>query len=110
MEGFLKKRQVLNSMGKKAITEDELRHVAEIARIKLTPEEVKLFTKQASDIVSWFKELSEVNTKGVKPSYHPLETKSVIRKDEVKPSLSHEEALSNTSHKEKGYFKAPRVV
>lgn len=93
-----------------SLTEAELRHVASIARIDLTDEEVKAFTRQADDIIAWFNELSRVDTKGVEPSFHPLLTENVFREDEIKPCLSQEESLSNTSHKEAGFFKGPRAV
>ncbi|MFA5405972.1 MAG: Asp-tRNA(Asn)/Glu-tRNA(Gln) amidotransferase subunit GatC [Candidatus Nanoarchaeia archaeon] len=93
-----------------SLTESELRHVASIARLDLTDAEVKAFTKQADDIIVWFDELSKVDTKGVKPSFHPLLTQNVFREDKVGVCLSQEESLSNTSHKEDGFFKGPRSV
>ncbi len=92
------------------ISEEELRHVARIARIDLTDEEVAKFIKQVNDIIAWFQELSSVDTKGVEPSFHPLKTENVFRRDEPKVCLTNEESLSNTEHKEKGYFKGPRAV
>lgn len=94
----------------KGISRDELLHVAEVARLKLSDKEVELFAKQASDIIEWFKELQEVNTKDVKPSPHPLETVNVSREDEVKPSYAKDEVFINTEHKEKGFFKGPKII
>jgi len=90
--------------------EKELIHVAEVARLKLSYDEVKLFTKQVSDILDWFKELSEIDTKDVKPSFHPLETVNVMREDVIGKCFTKDEVFGNTKHKEKGFFKGPRIV
>ncbi len=92
------------------LTPEELKHVASIAHITLSDKEAKLLARQADDIINWFDMLDEVDTKGVKPSFHPLETKNIFRDDEVGKSLPRDEVLSNTIHKEKGYFKGPRSV
>ncbi len=84
--------------------------VARIARLNLTSEEVKKFSTQFKDIIKWFDELSKADTKGVKPSFHPLITENVFREDETEKCLTQEESLINTRHKEKGYFKGPRSV
>ncbi len=92
------------------VDDDLVKRVAKIARINLTDEEIIRFTKEFSDIIKWFEELSKVDTSSVEPSFHPLRTENVFRSDEVRPCLSQEESLSNTSHKENGYFKGPRAV
>jgi len=92
------------------VTEDLVRKVASIARLDLTDEEVKTFTKQFGDVIDWFNELGKVDTKGVRPSFHPLKTENVFREDKVEKCLSQDESLSNTSHEEDGFFKGPRAV
>jgi aspartyl-tRNA(Asn)/glutamyl-tRNA(Gln) amidotransferase subunit C len=92
------------------ITEELVRKVASIARLDLTDEEVKRFTKELGDVIKWFDELDRVNTKGVKPSFHPLKTENVFRQDKIEECLTQEESLSNTSHKEEGFFKGPKSV
>lgn len=92
------------------LSEKELEHVAEVARIKLTSDELKSFTKQANDIIDWFLELSNINTNGVEPSFHPLKTINVMREDEVGECFTKDEVFGNTKHKEKGFFKGPRIV
>ncbi len=94
----------------KGISRDELLHVAGIARLKLTGEEIELFSKQVSDIIEWFKELSKIKTAGVKPSFHALETINVTREDKAGECFSKEQVFSNTDNKEKGFFKGPRIV
>ncbi len=97
-------------MPKKGVNENELLHVAEIARLKLSDEEIKLFSKQIGDVIAWFDKLSEVDTKNVKPSMHPLENVNVAREDSVEECLDTKDVFANTNHKEKGFFKGPRIV
>ncbi len=92
------------------VDDNLVKKVARIARINLTDEEIIRFTKEFDDIIKWFEELSKVDTSSVKPSFHPLITENVFRDDDVMNCLSQEESLSNTSHKENGYFKGPRAV
>ncbi len=87
-----------------------LEHVAEVARLKLTEEEIKKFLPQLKEALDFFSKLQEVNTDNVKPSFRPVELKNVMREDKEKECLSQDEALSLTEHKKDGYFKGPRAV
>ena len=84
--------------------------VAANARLKLTDEEVKRFIPELKDILETFAKLKEVDTKNVKPSFHPVPIKNVLRDDIVEPSFGQEKALRNSEHKKDGYFKGPRAV
>jgi aspartyl-tRNA(Asn)/glutamyl-tRNA(Gln) amidotransferase subunit C len=88
----------------------DVRKVAQIARLKLSDQELRKFSKDLESILKAFQDLERVPTKGVKPSFQPIETKNVLRKDKVEPSLTQEHALSNTKNKEKGFFKGPKVA
>jgi aspartyl-tRNA(Asn)/glutamyl-tRNA(Gln) amidotransferase subunit C len=87
-----------------------LDHVASLARLKLTEREVKKFLPQLKEILDVFSKLTEVDTDKIKPSFHPVELKNVMREDKAKECLSQEEALSLTEKKKDGYFKGPRAV
>ena len=78
-----------------------LEHVAEVARLKLTEEEIKKFLPQLKEALEFFSQLQEVDTEGVKPSFQPVEMRN---------AMPHEEALSLTEHKKDGYFKGPRAI
>lgn len=91
------------------ITPDIVRKVAKIARLDLTEGEVKKFSKDLNDILSAFKDLDKAKA-NVEPSFQPLEIKDVVRDDKPEDVFSQETALSNTKHKEKGFFKGPRAV
>jgi aspartyl-tRNA(Asn)/glutamyl-tRNA(Gln) amidotransferase subunit C len=90
------------------VTKETIRHVAKIARLQLTEEEIEKFTVQLKDVLDSFRKIDEVNTKDVKPSFHPQEIKNVFREDKVKKWKW--EPLENTKHKEGKYFKGPKIV
>ena len=90
------------------ISESVVTHVANIARLELTKEELKEFTKQINDIIEAFKIIEKVDTNNIEPSFQPLEIKNVWREDEAKQF--NWDPLSNTENKENGYFKGPRSI
>lgn len=87
-----------------------IKHVANIARLELSESEIKEFLPQLKEILDVFSEIKQVNTKSIKPSYHPVEIKNALREDTPGKCLDHAIALSNTTHKKDGYFKGPRVI
>ena len=87
-----------------------LEHVASIARIKLSEDEINKFLPQLKESLEFFSKLNEINTDGINPSFHPVPLKNAMREDIKKESLSQDEALSQTEHKKEGYFKGPRAV
>ncbi|MBI5347002.1 MAG: Asp-tRNA(Asn)/Glu-tRNA(Gln) amidotransferase subunit GatC [Candidatus Aenigmarchaeota archaeon] len=83
--------------------------VAKAARLNLTPDEKKRFQKDMDSIVEAFSLLDEVKA-DCEPSFQPLPVKGTLRSDSEEKSLSQKDALANTKHKERGYFKGPRAV
>ncbi len=94
----------------KLISEREVEHVAWLAKLELSKEDKKLFTKQFNEILSYFKKIDEAKIKDVQPTYHVIDLENVIRTDEKTPPLSVNEALQNAPKKERGYIKAPKIV
>jgi aspartyl-tRNA(Asn)/glutamyl-tRNA(Gln) amidotransferase subunit C len=90
-----------------AITRDEVLHVARLARLELTDDEVERFTEQLSAILEAVAKVSELDLSGVEPTAHPLDLVNVWGEDEPRPSLPVEEALANASDREAGFFKVP---
>jgi aspartyl-tRNA(Asn)/glutamyl-tRNA(Gln) amidotransferase subunit C len=83
---------------------EEVRHVADLARVGLDDEEVERFTDQFADILDYFETLDEV------PEIErEADLVNVMRPDEEHESLSQEEALANAPETENGYFKGPNV-
>jgi aspartyl-tRNA(Asn)/glutamyl-tRNA(Gln) amidotransferase subunit C len=106
---LLRKKSGMCSQHKISI--ETVKHVAEVARLDLTEAELKKFQKDLNDILSAFRELDEANPgKNIEPSFQPLPVKDITREDVVEKSLSQNNALENTKHKQDGYFKGPRAV
>jgi len=97
-------------VSKSHISLKEVEHIAQLAHIELTEDEKRLFTKQLNEILEYFRKIDEADTEGVPPTYHVLDLVNVYRDDEVGESLSQKEALSNAPKKERGFFKAPRII
>lgn len=94
---------------KEAISAETVRHVAKTARLGLTESEVRRFQQELSDILEAFRELDKAETTK-EPSLHPMPLKDVFREDKAESCLPREKALENTAHKEKGFFRGPKVV
>ncbi|MCH7759948.1 Asp-tRNA(Asn)/Glu-tRNA(Gln) amidotransferase subunit GatC [candidate division TA06 bacterium] len=92
------------------ITEEEVRHVARLARLALSEEEVKKFQRQLEKILEYVAKLRELNLEGVEPTTHVIPVVNRLREDRGKESLSKEEALSNAPNTEKGHFRVPKVI
>lgn len=93
-----------------AITPDEVRHVARLARLELSAEEVERFTRQLGDILQAAARLQELDTEGVDPTFYPVPLQNVMRPDEVRPSLAREQVLQNAPEAENHMFKVPRII
>jgi len=94
----------------KKLTEAQVRHVAKLARLKCSDEEIKEFTGQLGAILDYVAQLEEVDAENIEPLAHCLPVHNVLRKDEVRPSLSNEEALANAPHRDGEFFAVPKVL
>ena len=90
-----------------AITRDEVLHVARLARLALTEEEIARFQEQLSAILDAVGKVDELDLSDVEPTAHPLELSNVWAADEPRPSLDVEDALANAPDREGGYFRVP---
>ena len=90
-----------------AISKEEVLHVARLARLELTDEEVERFTEQLSAILEAVAKVSELDLADVVPTAHPLDLLNVWADDEPWPSLPVDEALANAPEREAGFFKVP---
>lgn len=86
-----------------------VKHIAKLANLPLSPSEEKKFEKQLSDILSYVEKLNEVDTKNVKETSQVTGLKNVTRDDVSFPSLSQKEALANSKSKQNGLFKVKAV-
>ncbi|WP_273852776.1 Asp-tRNA(Asn)/Glu-tRNA(Gln) amidotransferase subunit GatC [Guptibacillus spartinae] len=91
------------------ITKEEVKHVANLARLEMDEAEVEKFTTQLDDIISMAEQLNELDTENIEPTTHVLDLKNVLREDKVQPWLSREEALKNAPDQENGQVKVPSI-
>ena len=92
------------------VDKELVKHIADLARLKLSEEEIEKFTPQLKEILESFSKLDEIDVDGVEPSFQPVELKNVMREDKIEECLSQEKALSLVKNKKDGYFKGPRAV
>jgi aspartyl-tRNA(Asn)/glutamyl-tRNA(Gln) amidotransferase subunit C len=90
-----------------AISRDEVLHVARLARLELTEEELERFAEQLSAILEAVGKVSELDLTDVEPTAHPLELVNVWAEDEPRPCLGVEEALANAPDREDDAFRVP---
>jgi len=90
-----------------AISRDEVLHVARLARLALTDEEIERLGAQLNAILEAVGKVAELDLEGVEPTAHPLELVNVWADDEPRPSLPVEEALANAPDREGGFFRVP---
>lgn len=94
-----------------SIKEDKVRYLARLARIKLSDEEVKLFSHQLDDILAYVEKLNKLNIqKETLPMSHPHPPSNPWRADEVKESLSSETALKNAPQRRGDFFQVPKII
>jgi len=93
-----------------AEVEIDIKYVAHLARLSLSPEEEKTFGAQLGNVLGYIEKLREVDVSGVEPTAHPFPLVNVTRADEVQPSMSNEEALRNAPRQANGLFIVPKIV
>lgn len=93
-----------------AATEIDVKYVAHLARLHLAPEEQKKFGAQLGQILGYIEKLNELDVSQVEPTAHAVPMINVTRPDEVRPSMTHEEALRNAPASANGLFLVPKIV
>ena len=92
------------------IDEQDVAKVAILSRLEFSESERETFTGQLNSIRDYAEMMENLDVADVKPTAHVLPLQNVLRKDEVRPSLDHDLALSNAPEAEDGYFKVPKIV
>lgn len=93
-----------------ALSADEVRHVAMLARLALTEEEVEQLAPELSAILDYAEQISEVAAADVPPTTHPYPLHNVMRDDENRPSLPREDVLAGAPEAEQDRFAVPQIV
>jgi aspartyl-tRNA(Asn)/glutamyl-tRNA(Gln) amidotransferase subunit C len=89
---------------------DAVLHIAKLARVDLTDQEIEKFSEQLSDIIGHFDVLNSIDTDGVEPTAHTLPLRNVMAEDESRPSLTREEVLAMAPNTEAGYLRVRAVL
>jgi aspartyl-tRNA(Asn)/glutamyl-tRNA(Gln) amidotransferase subunit C len=89
---------------------EEVKHIADLARLKLTEAEKEKYAAQLSDILDYAAKLEELDTEHILPTASVLDIPLRLREDKAQLGLSQEEVLSNASETQDGQFKVPPVM
>ncbi|MUL36456.1 Asp-tRNA(Asn)/Glu-tRNA(Gln) amidotransferase subunit GatC [Gloeocapsopsis dulcis] len=92
------------------IDREQVRKVALLARLELTPQEEEQFTTQLSSILDYFEQLSELDVTDVPPTARAIEVKNVTRPDELQPYQERAAILGSAPEQEGEYFKVPQIL
>ncbi len=92
------------------ISENDVKHIASLARIHLEQDEIKKLTKDLESILQYVTKLEKLDVSNVEPTSHAIEFKNVFREDKVTPSLKQEEVMKIAVEHHKGSFKVPKVI
>lgn len=91
-------------------TDFNVKYVAHLARLSLSAEEEQKLGAQLNNIIGFVEQLKSVDVSNVEATAHAVPTVNVTRADEVRPSISHEDALRNAPQQSNGLFIVPKIV
>lgn len=91
-------------------TQIDVKYVAHLARLALTPEEEEKFGAQLGQVLGYIEKLNELDVSQVDPTAHAVPMVNITRPDEVRPSLPNDEALRNAPARANGLFVVPKIV
>ena len=93
-----------------AVTVEDVRGVAALARLRFSLEEEQRLTGELNRILQYMDKLNELDTEGVEPTSHVLPLANAFRQDEVDPSSSVAEILAAAPQRQESHFKVPRII
>lgn len=92
------------------ISEEEVRHVADLAKLALSDQELQRLGHELNRILEYFQQLQQLATEQVASTSHAIAMENVYRSDEVTGSLDVEEAVSNAPDRADEFFRVPRII
>jgi aspartyl-tRNA(Asn)/glutamyl-tRNA(Gln) amidotransferase subunit C len=92
------------------LTDEQVRHVAKLSRLKLTDEQIHFFAESLSHVLDHIDKLSEVDVEGVEPMAHPTDMVNRLRDDEPRAGIAVDLALANAPQADPPFFKVPKVL
>ena len=92
------------------LSQKEVEHIARLAHLRLSPEELSRMREQLSVILDYMQILREVDTSAVPPTAQILPLENITRPDQATPSIPSDEALANAPQRDAGFFAVPKVL
>jgi aspartyl-tRNA(Asn)/glutamyl-tRNA(Gln) amidotransferase subunit C len=92
------------------ISRADVAHVAHLARLRLTDDELDLYTEQLAAVLAHAQDVEALDVAGVEPTAHPLPLVNITRPDEVVPCLDRAEVLACAPAVEDGQFRVPMIL
>lgn len=102
-------RRILPGMSER-ISRDDVAHVAHLARLHLSEEEIDAFTAQLAAVLEHAADIEALDVSGIPETAHPLPLVNVLRRDAVTPSLDRDEVLRQAPAAEDGLFRVPPIL
>ena len=93
-----------------AISKDEIIHIAKLASLNLSEEEIEGYSRDLTEILDFANMINSVNTEEINETIAANENYNVFRKDEIKQSVNREALLQNAPSKDEGMFRIPKVI
>ncbi|WP_018664427.1 Asp-tRNA(Asn)/Glu-tRNA(Gln) amidotransferase subunit GatC [Heyndrickxia acidiproducens] len=92
------------------ISKEQVKHVADLARLEMDEADIEKFTTQLGDIIHSAESLNELDTTGVQPTTHVLQIRNVMREDKIEKGLPRELVLKNAPEHQDGQIRVPTIV
>lgn len=93
-----------------AAVDIDVKYVAHLARLSLSPEEARKFGAQLAEVLGYIEKLKKVDVTGIEPTAHAFPLTNITRPDEVRPSMDQQEAMRNAPAKANGLFMVPKIL
>ena len=93
-----------------SVSTQQVRHIAKLARIAMSDEEIERLAPELNNILGWVEQLAEVNTEGVEPLATVIDQKLWLRDDVVTAGDIRDEILANAPEAQHGFFAVPKVI
>jgi aspartyl-tRNA(Asn)/glutamyl-tRNA(Gln) amidotransferase subunit C len=92
------------------VSTEQVRHIAKLARIAMSDDEIERLAPELNNILGWVEQLGEVNTDGVEPLATVIDQKLRLRDDVVSEGNIRDEILANAPEAQHGFFAVPKVI
>ncbi|WP_413167078.1 Asp-tRNA(Asn)/Glu-tRNA(Gln) amidotransferase subunit GatC [Capilliphycus salinus ALCB114379] len=92
------------------IDREQVRKVAHLARLQITPEEEEKFTSELGGILEYFEQLKELDTENIQPTTRAIDVSNISRADALKPYENRDSLLGSAPESDGDYFKVPKIL